>query len=628
MLNRRKAILDYLQGAVWVLPTFGVAIGLGSGAVLSMIPVKSGTLIDKLMFQGTPGDARGVLIVVSATMITTIGIVFSLTVLSLQIASSQFSVRLLRTFLRDVPNQVVLAIFACTFAYSTGGLHTVGEHRDGGAFIPKVAVTGSLALAFVSIAALIYFLHHLMHSIQIDTIMDKVRLRTLGLVDQLYPESDTADRQVETPPSPPADAVPLLAPHSGYLQTVDVDDIAELAAASRYTALLVTFVGDYVTAGGLLGWCWRRGTAPGAPGSDFPQRCLRHVHIGFERTLQQDIRFGLRQMVDIALRALSPALNDPYTAIQVVHHLSAVESVLASRALPDDVRRDRAGELLFWLPYPSFATYLHVGCAQIRRYGSREPLVLTALLQLLSAVAQNCVDPSRRVAVQTQIALVVRAAQREFADESDRAMVLGAAARATEVVERPGTLAPPPSTFGQHRPDPLVRFVAGQLLAARCQHGQLRLAPLVETLAVDETIRAAADFGNDLGADISVGRLDLLDFLLRRAVLVLEQQVQRLDHGGLADLVGAAHHHHSMIGEFDVTVCDAAVIGQGQPVQLHAAPRSASRSNSASAAWASTADSSSPPRAVATSSSTAAAANPPMPRSVNSASTGITARSV
>lgn len=209
MLNRRKAILDYLQGAVWVLPTFGVAIGLGSGAVLSMIPVKSGTLIDKLMFQGTPGDARGVLIVVSATMITTIGIVFSLTVLSLQIASSQFSVRLLRTFLRDVPNQVVLAIFACTFAYSTGGLHTVGEHRDGGAFIPKVAVTGSLALAFVSIAALIYFLHHLMHSIQIDTIMDKVRLRTLGLVDQLYPESDTADRQVETPPSPPADAVPL-----------------------------------------------------------------------------------------------------------------------------------------------------------------------------------------------------------------------------------------------------------------------------------------------------------------------------------------------------------------------------------------------------------------------------------
>jgi len=178
------------------------------------------------------------------------------------------------------------------------------------------------------------------------------------------------------------------------------------------------------------------------------QRILRHLHIGFERTLQQDVRFGLRQMVDIALRALSPAINDPYTAIQVVHHVSAIESVLASRALTDDVRRDSSGQVLVWLPYPGFETYLHVGCAQIRRYGSHEPLVLAALLQLLSAVAQNCVSEPRRAAVQAQIDLVVRAAERELAEESDRTMVIRAAAAATGVVERPGTLAPSPSVFG------------------------------------------------------------------------------------------------------------------------------------------------------------------------------------
>lgn len=453
LLGRRKAVLDYLQGAVWVLPALGVIAGLGSGAILSMIPVKDDSLIDKLMFQGTAGDARGVLIVVSATMITTIGIVFSLTVLSLQIASSQFSVRLLRTFLRDVPNQVVMAIFACTFAYSTGGLLTVGERAGGGAYVPKVAVTGALALAFVSISALIYFLHHLVHSIQIDAIMEKVRLRTLTLIDQLYPEPDKPDRQVETAPDPPVDAVPLLAQQSGYLQTVDVDDIAGLAARSGHTLQLVTLVGDYVTAGAVLGWCWRRGatasTSKSTPTSDFAQRCLRYVHIGFERTLQQDIRFGLRQLVDIGLRALSDAINDPYTAIQVVHHLSSVQSVLASRLQSDDVRRNDAGELLVWLPHPGFAAYLQVVCGQVRRYGAREPLVLGALLQLLSAVAQHCVSPSRRAAVQAQIALVVRTAECELTDESDRAMVVGAAARAMEVVERPGTLAPPPSTFGQ-----------------------------------------------------------------------------------------------------------------------------------------------------------------------------------
>lgn len=449
MLSRRSVIREYLDGAVWVLPTLGVILGLGAGAILSAIPVQSGSVIDKMMFQGTAGDARGVLIVVSATMITTIGIVFSLTVLSLQIASSQFSVRLLRTFLRDAPNQLVMAVFACTFAYSTGGLLTVGERASGDVFVPKMAVTGALALAFVSIGALIYFLHHLMHSIQIDAIMDKTRLRTLGLIEELYPEPDTPDQQAETPPDKPAGATPLLAPQSGYLQTVDVDDIAELAKTTGHAVLLVTFVGDYVTAGGLLGWCWGRGAMPGGPKYEFVQRCSRHVHIGFERTLQQDIRFGLRQLVDIALRALSPAINDPYTAIQVVHHLSAVSSVMAGRVMPDDVRRDSAGELLVWLPYPGFGAYLHLACSQIRRYGAREPLVLAALLQLLSSVAQNCVDSSRRAAVQTNIALVVRTAEQELKEESDRALVIGAATRAAQVVKQPGTLAPPPSAFGQ-----------------------------------------------------------------------------------------------------------------------------------------------------------------------------------
>lgn len=449
LLSRRSVVREYLTGAYWVLPTLGIVIGLGSGALLSMIPVKPGSLVDKMMFQGTAADARGVLIVVSATMITTIGIVFSLTVLSLQIASSQFSVRLLRSFLRDLPNQVVLAIFACTFAYSTGGLHTVGEHRGGGEFVPKAAVSGSLALAFISIAALIYFLHHLTHSIQVDSIIEKAQLRTLALVDELYPDLDTPDRQAQTPPTPPTEAVPLLAPQSGYLQTVEIDDVAANADATGHTVLVVVFVGDYVTAGGLLGWCWRRGEPPSAPDPEFAQNCTRNVHIGFERTLQQDIRFGLRQIVDIALRALSPAINDPYTAIQVVHHLSAVESVLASRTISDDVRRDTSGEVLVWLQYPAFAAYLQLGCGQIRRYGTREPLVLAALLQLLSSVAQNCVDPVRRAAVQTQIDLVVRAAERELTEESDRAMVVGAAASATEVVNTPGTFAPPPSTFGQ-----------------------------------------------------------------------------------------------------------------------------------------------------------------------------------
>ena len=167
-------------------------------------------------------------------------------------------------------------------------------------------------------------------------------------------------RQYGQKPLP--EAVALLAPKSGYVQTVDVEDLADLATATGYCVQLVMFVGDYVTAGRSVGWCWSKSAADDPAEPDVLQRILRHVHIGFERTLQQDIRFGLRQMVDIALRALSPAINDPYTAIQVVHHVSAIQSVLASRALTDDVRRNSSGQVLVWLPYPGFETYLHVGC--------------------------------------------------------------------------------------------------------------------------------------------------------------------------------------------------------------------------------------------------------------------------
>jgi uncharacterized membrane protein len=190
--------------------------------------------------------------------------------------------------------------------------------------------------------------------------MEGVQRRTLALVDDLFPDLDTPEAAEQAAPEPPTSAVPLRAPKSGYLQTVDVDDLADLAIASAHSVQLVTFVGDYVTAGSTTGWCWRRGPG-GQTDPDVVQRILRHVHIGFERTLQQDIRFGLRQMVDIALRALSPAVNDPYTGVQVVHHVSAVEARLASREIHDDVRRDQAGAVLVWLPYPGFATYLKRG---------------------------------------------------------------------------------------------------------------------------------------------------------------------------------------------------------------------------------------------------------------------------
>ncbi len=458
MWNRRSTVREYLQGALWVLPTVGVVLGLLGGAVMAALPVPDDSPLVRFLFRGTADDARQLLIVVSATMMTVTGIVFSLTVVSLQIASSQFSVRLLRTFMRDVPNQIVLAIFVCTFAYSTGGLYTVGERVGASTFVPRVAVSGSLWLVFVSTGALVYFLHRLVHSIQIDTIMEGVQRRTLALIHDVFPAPDRPGADpAGPPPEPPPGAAELLARRPGYVQVVDIDRLADLARAQGATVRLVVTVGDYVTAGARLGWWWSRVTpAPigdgqphaGAPAPQTLERARQAVHIGFERTLQQDPRFGVRQLVDISLRALSPAINDPYTGVQVVHHLAAIESVLASRAIGDDVRRAQDGSVLVWLPYPGFAAFLEMGCGQIRRCGAHEPLVLAALLQMLSEVAARCVDPGRRAAVLAQIDLITATAEEGIPQAADRSLVSAAAELARRVAREPGLAAPPPSAFG------------------------------------------------------------------------------------------------------------------------------------------------------------------------------------
>jgi uncharacterized membrane protein len=188
LLARRRVLLDYLAGALWVLPTVSVVVFLLAGAALSRVEVDQDSPWATLAFQGTADDARSLLIVVSSTMITVTGLVFALTIVALQIASRQYSPRLLRNFMRDRGTQLVLSIFVGAFAYSTAGLYTVGVQGSGQeAFVPRLAVSGSLALALASVGVLIYFIHHLARSIQIDTIMSQVEREASAVIDEVYP---------------------------------------------------------------------------------------------------------------------------------------------------------------------------------------------------------------------------------------------------------------------------------------------------------------------------------------------------------------------------------------------------------------------------------------------------------
>ena len=177
----RDALSEYVRGSLWVLPTLSVLAALAAGTLLSSVSIGPRS---PLAFQGTPDDARTLLLGITGTMVTVIALLLGLTVVALQLSSTQFSPRLLRSFLRDRPNQVVLSAFVATFAYSAAGLYTVGV--SGGnrtAAFPRLAVSGAIVLLFISLGLLVFFADHFVHSIQVDAIMNGVQRNTLAVIE-------------------------------------------------------------------------------------------------------------------------------------------------------------------------------------------------------------------------------------------------------------------------------------------------------------------------------------------------------------------------------------------------------------------------------------------------------------
>jgi uncharacterized membrane protein len=422
---RREAAWEYLRGALWVLPTLAVLLALGVGYVLSGIDVAADRWF---VFQGTPDDARTLLIAIASTLATVIALVLGLTVVALQLASTQFSPRLLRNFLRDPINQVVLSVFVATFTYSTAGLFTVGV--EAGRRVedyPRLAVSFALVLLFVSLLALVFFVHHLAHSIQIDQVMATVERRTLRVIGHDLPVEGVS---VDPPPTPPPWAVPVPAYASGYVQTVHPEWLVPLSAAHEVVVVGTTMVGEYVVEDAPLLWVWPATANDQPPDPGLFRRVLHDsVRVGFERTAEQDVAFGVRQLADIAVKALSPAINDPYTAIQSLEHLGVVLASLVRRPLGSQFLRDGTGALRVVVPGRDLSYYLDLATGQIRRYGCAEPRVDRALLRILGNAGRFCHDPGDRKLVVAQVGLVLAAAERAIVQPEDLAPVRAHAER-------------------------------------------------------------------------------------------------------------------------------------------------------------------------------------------------------
>jgi uncharacterized membrane protein len=420
---RREVAREYLRGALWAMPTVAVVAALIAGSVLSSITIAPKSALAPLVFQGTADDARNLLIGIASTMVTVIALVLGLTVVALQLASTQFSPRLLRNFLRDLTNQLTLSSFVATFAYSTAGLYTVGV--SGGertSDYPRLAVSGALLLIFVSMIMLVFFVHHLAHSIQVDQVMVGVEQDTLHVIEH----SMGAVAAPGALPARPEGAVPMAAPRSGYVQTLHLQALAATAAQHRTVVVLVPMVGEHVVKGAPLAWVWPDqancsvATAPGQPTLDALRGALSHgVRLGFERTAEQDAAFGVRQLADVASKALSPAINDPYTAVQAVDHLSVVLASLAQRTLGPVSVTDASGVPRVHVPARTWEYFVDLGLGQVRRYGHTEPRVVLALFRVARDIATFC-DSEQRAAVRRYVEVLLDDVGRDIVQPADR----------------------------------------------------------------------------------------------------------------------------------------------------------------------------------------------------------------
>ncbi|MGV0646377.1 DUF2254 domain-containing protein [Mycolicibacterium sp. XJ2546] len=435
-VNQRRVLLaDAWRTRLWPVPTVGILLAIASGVALTRLDRAIDDVlppaVTEVLFGGGPAAAREVLGAVATALITVTSLTFSLTLVTLQLASSQFSPRLLRTFARDRFVQRTLALFLATFTYALTVLRTV---RDDPEFVPRIAVTIGFLLTLLSVVALVLFLAHLVREIRVETMLRSVYADGLQSACELLPLEDDGDRHDGAAPHPsvrsidiPGDASVVPVAASGFL--VHLDEDALLAAAVEHNAVIAVTrpPGAWLVAGTPVGWVW-----PDRGGADFDpdqlatlcNRVVGAIHTGDERTTVQDAGYAIRQLTDVAVKALSPGINDPTTAVHALGHSSALLCTLAKRRLGPVLRSDEDGAPRVMLARPDFADLLDEALAQPRHYGAADAAVLRGILDLLGEVAWCAANTDQRAAIARQLALAKRnVAERDFDQERRDALM-------------------------------------------------------------------------------------------------------------------------------------------------------------------------------------------------------------
>ena len=418
---RREA----LRTNLWLVPTVEImfAVALFAGTYALDRAAYDGSLhFPSFVISGTADAARQILTTIAAAVITVVTLVFSITIVTLTLASTQFGPRMLRNFIRDRITQLTLGSFVATFVYAILALVSIGPGGHG-EFVPHASITMTMALVLVDVVVLVVFIDHIAKSIQLPQVI-------ASIAQDL---SQAIEAEAALPAGNVAKAGPSLsemltrldedsgvvrAPSSGYLQYVRISTLIDISSRSHAVIRLLHRPGHFVVEGEPLANVWPAAATPGVA------RALGGAHAtGPHRTLTQDLSFAVDQLVEIAIRALSPAVNDTFTALACIDWLGDGLGKIADRWRPAAVHRDGAGHVRVITVTVNFPRLVERAHDKIRQASRGMPAVMIRQLDGLAKVMAYTSTPQQRELLLEQAAMILRASEESVPEEADRSDV-------------------------------------------------------------------------------------------------------------------------------------------------------------------------------------------------------------
>lgn len=376
----------------WFFPGVVALAGAALANALVAVDRAAGTEGVPVAFDGDASAARTILGTIAGSLITVAGLAFSITIVTLQLVSSQFTPRAVRSFLGDRPSQLVAGAFVGIFVYCLLVLRVVrDEGSEAAGFVPALSVTFSIALGLVGLVLLLIFIHRMAQLVKVENIAARIASETAAAVERLYPDNygeEAAEAGAPTSWEATGEPAVVHPQRAGYVRAIALDELANAGLPQDSRVHVCVRPGDQVTRGTVLLRVW-----PEAAIDESACESLEQVvSIQSERDVAQDVGFGIRQLADIAVRALSPGVNDPTTAITCVGYLRDTTEALAKRRFPARVRHLGEDGLLVRAESHDFSELLREAFAETARFARADARVAVTVLDALAGVAASAVE--------------------------------------------------------------------------------------------------------------------------------------------------------------------------------------------------------------------------------------------